>query len=95
MQICYTNTCIFKVSVTDPQGIFWFEQLLNNKVDFRASDFEDAVQLQIEAKQKILGWSVTFGLKSVEKRPPRANFFPLMTPNVVQLQRFVLQGSYK
>ena len=48
-------------------------------VDFGASDFEAAVQLQIEAKQKILGWSVTFGLKSVEKRLPRANFLKWQT----------------
>ena len=35
--------------------IFLFGQLLNNKVDFTASNFEAAVQLQIEVKQKILG----------------------------------------
>ena len=28
-------------------GIFWLEQLLSNKVDFEASDFEVNVQLQI------------------------------------------------
>ena len=34
--------------------IFLLEQLLHNKVDFRASDFEAPLQLQIEAKQKSL-----------------------------------------
>ena len=46
-----------------------------NKVDFGPSDFEAAVQLQIEVKQKMLGRSVTFGPKSVEKRPQTTNFF--------------------
>ena len=50
------------------QEIFWFEQLLYNKVDFGASDFEAAVLLQIEVKPKMLGRSVTFEPKSVEKR---------------------------
>ena len=35
--------------------IFWFVKLLYNKVDFTASDFEAAVHLQIEVKQKMLG----------------------------------------
>ena len=51
------------------------EQLLFNRVDFRASNFEVALQLHIEAKQKMLGRSVTFGPKSVEKRPQTTNFF--------------------
>ena len=42
--------------------IFSLEQLLHNKVDFRASDFEAALQLQIEAKPKKLSWSVTLGV---------------------------------
>jgi len=54
----------------------------SNKVDFGASNFEAAVQLQIEVKRKMLGRSVTFGVKSGEKCPPRANFFELTTPNM-------------
>ena len=50
-----------------------------NKVDFGASDFEAAVLLQIEVKQKMLGRSVTFGQKSAEKLPQQGNFFELMT----------------
>ena len=52
------------------------------KVDFGASDFEAAVLLQIEVKRKMLGRSVTFGPKSVEKRFQQQNFFELTTPNV-------------
>ena len=55
--------------------ILGLEQLLSNKVDFPGSNFEAAVQLQIEAKPKFFGWSVTFGLKSVEKYPLRADFW--------------------
>ena len=57
-------------------------QLLYNKVDFGASDFEAAVLLQIEVKQKMLGRSVTFGPKSVEKSSQQKNFFELTTPDV-------------
>ena len=52
LRICYTNLKSFS---TKFGRIFLFEHLLFNKVDFGASDFEAAVQLQIEAKQKILG----------------------------------------
>ena len=55
-------------------------QLLYNKVDITAPDFEAAVQLQIEVKQKMLGRSVVFGVKSVKKRPQTKNFFYLTTP---------------
>ena len=68
LRICYTS---FKSFSNKSARIFWLEQLLFNKVDFGASDFEAAVQLQIEVKQKMLGWSLTFGLKSVEKCLPR------------------------
>ena len=37
--------------------------------------------LQIEVKRKMLGRSVTFGPKSVEKRFQQQNFFELATPN--------------
>ena len=37
--------------------------------------------LQIEVKRKMLGRSVTFGPKSVEKRFQQQNFFELTTPN--------------
>ena len=60
--------------------IFWFEQLLFNKFDFGASDFEAAVLLQIEVKWKMLGWSVTFKPKSVEKHFQRGTLKNLMTP---------------
>ena len=56
-------------------------QLLFNKVDFGASDFEASVLLQIEVKRKMLGWSVTFWPKCVEKRFQQQNFFELATPN--------------
>ena len=62
--ICYTS---FKSFSIKSAMIFLFEELLYNKVDFRASHFEAAVQLQIEAKRKMLGRSVAFGVKSVEK----------------------------
>ena len=58
-----------------------FVQLLNNTVDFSASDFEAAVQLQIEVKQKKLGRSVTFGVKSFEKHPQTKNFFEMTIPD--------------
>ena len=61
--------------------IFLFDQLLYSKVDFGASDFEAALQLQTEAKQKMLGWSVAFGVKSVEKYSIRQNIFELTTSN--------------
>ncbi len=38
--------------------------------------------LQIEVKQKMLGRSVTFGPKSVEKRFQQQNFFELTTPSL-------------
>ena len=77
LRICYSN---FKSFSNKSARIFLFEQLLNNKVDFGASNFEAAVLLQIEVKQKMLGRSVTFGPKSVEKRFQQQNFFELTTP---------------
>ena len=65
----------FKTGIINPQGFFLFEQLLFDEVDFTASNFEVAVQLQIEVKRKMLGRSVTFGPKSVEKRLLTASFF--------------------
>ena len=53
--------------------------LVYNKADFTA--FEASVQLQIEVKQKMLGRSVTFGPKSVEKHFQQQNFFELTTPS--------------
>ena len=38
------------------------------------------MQLQIEVKQKMLGRSVAFRVKSVKKRPQTKNFFYLTTP---------------
>ena len=52
-----------------------------NKVDFGASDFEAAVLLQIEVKRKMLGRSVTFEPRSVEKHFQQQNFFELTTPS--------------
>ena len=49
---------------------------------FFISDFEAAVQLQIEVKRKMLGRSFTFGPKSVEKRFQQKNFFELTTPSL-------------
>ena len=54
--------------------------LLYNKIDFGASDFEVAVHLQTEAKWKMLGRSVTFGPKSVEKHFQRGTLKNLTTP---------------
>ena len=79
LRICYTS---FKSFSNKSARIFWFEQLLFNKVDFGASDFEAAVLLQIEVKRKMLGRSVTFGPKSVEKHFQHQNFFELTTPNL-------------
>ena len=76
---------VLKVSVTNPRGFFdliWSFKLLFNRVDFRASDFEAALQLQIEAKQKKLGWSVTLGVKSVEKHLIRGTLKNLTTPTM-------------
>jgi len=42
------------------------EHFLYEKVDFRGSDFEAPVQLQIEVKPKMHGRSVTLGGKSVK-----------------------------
>ena len=38
------------------------------------------MQIQIWVKQKMLGRSVTFGPKSVDKRLKQENFFELTTP---------------
>ena len=46
------------------------------------------MQLQIEAKRKMLGRSVAFGVKSVEKHLIRRNFFELTTPE----QPLIAQG---
>ena len=71
---------------------FWPEQLLYIKVDFGASDFEAAVLLQIEVKSKMLGRSVTFEPRSVEKRFQQQNFFELTTsnPNVQKCHFFTV-----
>ena len=55
--------------------------LLYYIVDFGASDLEAAVLHQIEVKRKMLGRSVTFGPKSIEKCFQQQNFFALTTPN--------------
>ena len=52
---CLLYQFYVKVSITNLRGFFLFEQLLLYKVDFGASDFEAAVLLQIEVKQK-KGW---------------------------------------
>ena len=78
LRICYTS---FKRFSNKSTRIFWFEQLLFNKVDFTASNFEAALQLQIEVKWKTLGRSVTFGPKSVEKQLIKGTLENLTTPN--------------
>ena len=60
--------------MTNLQGIFDLINFYIIKVEFRASNFEAALQLQIVAKWKMLGISVTFGVKSVEKHLIRKNF---------------------
>ena len=70
----------FKVAVINPQGFFWFEQLLFNKVDF-GSDFKATVQLQIEFKRKMLGRSATFRLNLLKNVLNSKTFFEFTTPN--------------
>ena len=77
LKLCYTN---FKSFSNKSTRIFWFEQLLYNKVDFTASDFEAALQLQIEVKWKMFGRSVTLGPKSVEKHLIKGTLKNLTTP---------------
>ena len=60
--------------MTNLQGIIDPINFYIIKVEFRASNFEAALQLQIVAKWKMLGISVTFGVKSVEKHLIRKNF---------------------
>ena len=76
----YKKVPILKVSVTNLQG--FSDQLLYDKVDFRASNFGATLELQIEAKQKMLCRSVAFGVKSVEKKLLRKNIFELATPSL-------------
>ena len=64
---------VLKVAVTNLQGFFDLSNFYF--VDFRDPNFEATVQLQIQAKQKMLGRAVTFGPGSVEKRPQQGNFF--------------------
>ena len=89
MRIYYTS---FKSFSNKSARIFSSEQLLYNKVDFGAPDFEAAVLLQIEVKQKMLGRSVTFGPKSVEKHFQQQNFFELTTP-IGHLKKIKLKKS--
>ena len=90
---------ILKVSVTNPQGFLYLSNyyILIIKLILQPPTLrlQCTVQLQIEIKQKMLGRSVTFGVKSVEKRPPRANFFELSTPieYVFQVMRSGIQES--
>ena len=79
LRICYTS---FKSFSNKSARIFWFEQLLSNKVDFGASDFEAVLQLQIEVKWKMLGRSVTLGPKSVEKQLIKGTLKNLTTSNL-------------
>ena len=66
--------------------IFWFEQLLYNKVDFAASKFEAALSLQIEARGKIKGVAQLIGSKTLEISFPKGTLKNLTTPN--------LQGTF-
>ena len=50
--------------------------------------------LQIEVKRKMLGRSVTFEPRSVEKHFQQQNFFELTTPNVdLILNETIMQGK--
>ena len=60
--------------------------------DFGASDFEAVVLLQIEVKRKMLGRSVTFEPRSVEKHFQQQNFFELTTPIIQALQLSSVSG---
>ena len=77
----------FKSGITNLRGFFYFSNFYIIKVDFGASDFEAAVLLQIEVKQKMLCRSLTFGPKSVEKHFQRGTLKNLTTPK--------LQGDLK
>ena len=71
-QTCEFVTETFKIGITNSKGFF---DLSNFYIIKFITDFEAALQLQIEAKQKMLGRSVAFDVKSVEKRSIRQNFF--------------------
>ena len=73
--------------------MFLLEQLLYNKVDFGASDFEAALRLQIEVKRKILGRSVASGVKSAEKHLIRQNFLQMTTPNKQSKLEYILPAG--
>ena len=72
----------FKSFCNKSAKIFSSEQLLYNKVDFGASDFEAALQLQNKVKGKLLGRSVTLGPKPVEKHLTKGTLKNLTTPSL-------------
>ena len=57
-----------------------FEQLLFNKVDFRASDFEAAVGLQVEAAGKMKVAVGVLDHRTIQNCFALKNFFVLTTP---------------
>ena len=68
------------VSVTNPQGIFDLSNFYLVELILEPLTLRSAEALQIEDKQKILGWLLTSGAKSTEKHPGLENFFELNTP---------------
>ena len=61
--------------------IFWFEQILFNKVDFTASNFEAAVGLQIEAAGKMKVAARVLEHRTIQNyfvRKKKLNWWPLM-----------------
>ena len=71
----------FKTGITNPQGFFLFEQLLFNKVDFGASDFEAAVGLQVEAAGKMKVAVGVLDHRTIQNCFACKNFFELTTPS--------------
>ena len=71
---------LLKVSVTNQD--FLFQQLLYNKVDFTAPNFEAAVGLQIEAAEKMKVATRVLDHRTIQNCFTRKNFFELTTPNV-------------
>ena len=63
-----------KVSVTNLRGIFYLSNFYLVELILEPLTLRSAEALQIEDKQKILGWLLTSGAKSTEKHPGQEIF---------------------
>ena len=79
--LCRIVNETFKTVKTNPQGFFDLSNFYFI-IDFGPSDLEAAVLLQIEVKWKMLGWSFTFGVRSVKNCCQKRYLKNLTTPNV-------------